>query len=78
MGSVHDEYRVVTLARWNAAQAAALGNAETRSDTQQNNALMLALAHVSLAVELQRDHEAMQTAGRRHIRMIGTTADQPR
>jgi hypothetical protein len=40
--------------------------------------LLLSLAHVSLAVELQRDHEPSQAAGRRHIRVIGTTADHRR
>ena len=40
--------------------------------------LMLSLAHVALAVELQREQEPMHAEGRRHIRMIGTTADHSR
>lgn len=37
--------------------------------------LMLSLAHVSLAVELQRDEEAIHAEGARHLRITRASAD---
>ncbi len=53
----------------------ALGELDEREKCLMD--LMLGLAHVALAMELQRDHEPIQAEGRRHIRVIGTTADHP-
>lgn len=38
--------------------------------------LMLAFAHVSLAVEVQKDDEAKHAAGREHMRITRSTADR--